>query len=41
MVPSNVVDCDPADVAIGMTLEVVWDDVNDDVAIPRFRRLSS
>ena len=41
MVPSNVVDCEPTDVTIGMTLEVVWDDINDDVAIPRFRRVRS
>jgi len=39
MVPSNVVDCDPPDVRIGMALEVVWDDVSDDVSIPRFRRV--
>lgn len=41
LVPSNVVDCEPADVVIGMALEVVWDDVNDDVTIPRFRRVLS
>lgn len=41
MVPSNVVDCEASDVTIGMTLEVVWDDINDDVAIPRFRRVRS
>lgn len=34
---ANVVECDPADVAIGMPLDLVWDDVADDVAIARFR----
>jgi uncharacterized protein len=41
LVPSNVVECDPDDLAIGMGVEVVWGDINDDVAIPRFRRLTS
>ena len=41
LVPSNVIDCDPSEITIGMTLEVAWDDVNDTVAIPRFRRFRS
>ena len=41
LVPSNVVDCEPSDVAIGMALELVWDQVNDEVSIPRFRRIAS
>src|ERR1700730_14074929 len=33
---SNVVGVDPDDVSIGLPVEVVWDDVSADVAIPRF-----
>jgi uncharacterized protein len=33
---SNVVGIDPDEVHIGLPVEVVWDDVSDDVAIPRF-----
>ena len=36
---SEVVDCPPADLAIGMRVEVVYDDVTDQVTLPRFRRL--
>jgi uncharacterized OB-fold protein len=36
---SNLVGVDPADVAIGMPVELVWEDMSDDVAIPRFRRV--
>jgi uncharacterized OB-fold protein len=34
---SNVVECDPADVAIGMAVEVVWEDMSPALALPRFR----
>ena len=34
---TNVVGIDPADVRIGMPVEVVFDDVTEDIAIPRFR----
>lgn len=34
---SNVVDVDPADLFVGMPLEVAWEDMSDDLAIPRFR----
>ena len=34
---TNVVGIDPADVQIGMPVEVVFDDVTDEIAIPRFR----
>jgi len=37
---SNVVDCRPDDIYIGMPVEVVFDDVTDEVTIPRFRRVS-
>jgi len=34
---SNVVDCDVSDVKIGMEVEVVFDDVTDEVTLPKFR----
>jgi uncharacterized OB-fold protein len=34
---TNVVDCDPKDVHIGMNVEVVFDDVTPEVALPKFR----
>jgi uncharacterized OB-fold protein len=38
LVPSNVVDCTPDEVAAGMAVVVEWDDITDEIAIPRFRR---
>lgn len=35
---SNVLDVDPSDVAVGMRVEVAWDEVRPDVVLPRFRR---
>lgn len=34
---TNVVGADPAEIHIGMPVEVVFDDVTDEIAIPRFR----
>lgn len=34
---SNVTDCDPHAVAIGMPVELWWDDVGDGTLVPRFR----
>ncbi len=34
---SNVVECDPGAVRVGMPVEVVFDDVAPEVALPRFR----
>lgn len=34
---TNVVDCAPAAVSIGLPVEVVFEDVSDEVAVPRFR----
>ena len=34
---SNLVAVDPAQVRIGMPVEVVWEDMSDELAIPRFR----
>ena len=36
---SEIVDCPPDELAIGMPVEVVCDDVTDEVTLPRFRRL--
>jgi uncharacterized OB-fold protein len=35
---SNVVDCPNDEIHIGMPVEVVFDDVSEDVTLPRFRR---
>jgi uncharacterized OB-fold protein len=35
---SQVVDCPPGALEIGMPVEVVFDDVTDEVTLPRFRR---
>ncbi len=34
---SNIVDADPDELSIGLALEVAWEDMSDDLAIPRFR----
>ncbi len=34
---SNIVGCDPQEVRIGMPVEVTFDDLNDEVAVPLFR----
>lgn len=36
-VVSNIVDCDPADVKIGMAVEVVFEEMSDELTVPRFR----
>jgi uncharacterized OB-fold protein len=38
---TNVVGCAPDDVRIGMPVEVEFEDVTDEIAIPRFRPVSS
>jgi uncharacterized OB-fold protein len=40
LVPSNVVDCPPDDVHVGMRVEVTWDTISDEITIPRFRRIA-
>jgi hypothetical protein len=35
---SQVVDCPPDELEIGMPVEVVFDDVTDEVTLPKFRR---
>jgi uncharacterized OB-fold protein len=34
---SNIVEVDPGAVEVGMAVEVVWEDMSDELAIPRFR----
>lgn len=34
---TNIVGCDPADVEIGMPVTVVFDDVTDEVTLPKFK----
>jgi uncharacterized OB-fold protein len=34
---SNLIDIDPSDVAIGMRVDVVWEDMGPALAVPRFR----
>lgn len=36
-VVSNVVGCEPEDLEIGMAVEVVFDDVTDEITLPKFR----
>jgi len=34
---TNIIDCDPHDVKVGMEVEVVFDDVTDEVTLPKFK----
>ena len=34
---TNIIDVDPHDVHIGMEVEVVYDDVTDEVTLPKFK----
>ena len=36
-IPSNVVDCRIEDIQAGMPVEVVFEDVTDDISLPKFR----
>ena len=37
---SNLVRVEPSDVSIGMPVEVVWEDMSDELAVPRFAPLA-
>ena len=37
--PSNVVDCKIQDIYSGMPVEVIFEDVTDEISLPRFRLL--
>ena len=34
---SNVIDCEPSEVFVGMSVEVTFEDVTEDVTLPKFR----
>ena len=34
---SNIVDAEPGELSIGMPLELVWEDMSSEMALPRFR----
>lgn len=38
---SNLVDLDPDEIEIGMPVEVVWEDMSAELAVPRFRPVRS
>jgi uncharacterized OB-fold protein len=37
LVPSNLVDCPVEDIAVGLRVELAWEDVAEGVSVPRFR----
>jgi hypothetical protein len=37
---SNIIDCKIEDIKIGMPVEVVFDDVTEEVALPKFKPVS-
>ena len=37
---SNIIDCQPEEVKIGMKVEVVFDDVTEKVTLPKFRTIA-
>ena len=37
MISSNVIDCDPGEVKIGMPVEVIFEDITEEVTLPKFR----
>ena len=39
-IPSNMVDCKIEDIRAGMPVEVVFEDVTDEISLPRFRPVS-
>ena len=34
---TNIVECDPADVRVGMRVSVAWEDMGPELSLPRFR----
>jgi uncharacterized OB-fold protein len=38
---SNLVDANPGELEVGMAVELVWEDMSEDLAIPRFRPIQS
>jgi uncharacterized OB-fold protein len=39
LMPSNVLDCPPEDVHVGMAVEMAWERLSDEITFPRFRRV--
>ena len=37
---SNLVDCDPEEIEIGMAVEAVFEEVNAEITLPKFKRVS-
>ncbi|MGB2800569.1 MAG: Zn-ribbon domain-containing OB-fold protein [Dehalococcoidia bacterium] len=37
---SNIMDCEPDDIYIGMPVEVVYDDVTEEVTLPKFKKVT-
>lgn len=37
--PTNLIDCAPAEIVGGLAVEVVFDDVTDEITLPKFRPL--
>ena len=35
---SNLVDCDPEEIEIGLAVEVIFEAVNDEITLPKFKR---
>jgi uncharacterized protein len=40
-ITTNMVDCDPGDLAIGMPVTLCWRELNDEIAVPVFRPAAS
>jgi len=38
---SNITECSPEDIRVGMEVEVVFEDVTDEITLPKFRPVSS
>jgi len=36
---SNMVDCDPEEIEIGMVVEVVFEEVNTEITLPKFKKV--
>ena len=36
---SNLIDCDPEEIEIGMDVTVVFEEVNDEIPLPKFKRV--
>ncbi len=39
-ITSNIVDCEPEDIYIGMSVEVIFEEINKKLVLPRFKKAS-